>query len=67
MDEREGVKKQLLSHVLVSLPGENLNIMNALKKFKYDNRRRTSGDETLCLHLTEPRGITTNSHANVQH
>jgi len=42
----EGAKKQLLGYVLVLLPGENLNIMNALEKFKYDNQRRTSGDET---------------------
>jgi len=41
----EGAKKQLLGYVLVLLPGENLNIMNALEKFKYDNRRRASGDE----------------------
>lgn len=39
-------KKQLLSHVPVSLSGKNLNIVSALEKFKYDNRRRTLGDET---------------------
>lgn len=42
----KGAKKQLLGYVLVLLHGENLNIMNALDKFKYDNQRRTSGDET---------------------
>lgn len=45
-ETEEGVKKQLLGYVLVLLPGKNLNIMNVLEKFKYDNRRRTSGDET---------------------